>query len=236
MLILIITVTCSEDDDSPTPENPGDMPYDIEINPNDFLSEEINGNDFFPITPGVTYEYEGIDEDGATIKIEEIHLSDTKTVMGVTCIIIRAKEYEDGELIEDTYDWYAEDNEGNVWYFGEDSKEMEGGVVVSTSGSWEAGVDGALPGIIMLEDPIVGLWYRQEYYEDEAEDVALVLSLNETVTVPFGSYNHCLQTAEWNLLEPGIVEHKFYAEDIGVVKIIAVKGDSGYEELTQIID
>lgn len=90
--------------------------------------------------------------------------------------------------------------EGSVWYFGEDSKEIENGDVVSTAGSWAAGVDGAMPGILLLAKPIEGLWYRQEFYADEAEDVAQILSLNETVTVPNGTFNNCLQTAEWNLL------------------------------------
>ena len=113
--------------------------------------------------------------------------------------------------------------------------ENEDGELVDHEGSWEAGVDGALPGIIMFAEPIPGVWNRQEYYKGEAEDVGQVLSLTETVTVPHGTYNNCLQTAEWNLLEPGIVEHKYYAPDIGMIRAVAVKGESGYEDLIEII-
>ena len=147
---------------------------------------------------------------------------------------MNAREYVDGELIEDTDDWYAQDKEGNMWYFGEDSREIEDGEVVSTAGSWEAGVDGALPGLIMLANPIPGIWYRQEYYAGEAEDVGQVLSLYESVSVTYGQFNNCLQTAEWSLLEPGIVENKFYAAGVGLLKAIAVKGESGYEDLVDI--
>ncbi len=147
---------------------------------------------------------------------------------------MNAREYVDGELIEDTDDWYAQDKEGNMWYFGEDSREIEDGEVVSTAGSWEAGVDGALPGLIMLANPIPGIWYRQEYYAGEAEDVGQVLSLYESVNVSYGSFTNCLQVAEWNLLEPGIVEHKFYATGVGLLKAVAVKGESGYEDLVDI--
>lgn len=236
MFISLLVFNCSEDDNFPNPENPGDMPYNIEINPEDFLSENIEGNHFFPFNPGLTYVYEGLNEDEVPVKVEEIHTFDTKIIMGVTCVIIHAKEYENDELIEDTYDWYAQDNEGNMWYFGEDTKEIKNGDVISTSGSWEAGVNGSLPGIIMFANPYIGVWYRQEYYENEAEDVAQILSLSESITVPYGSFTNCLQTAEWSLLEPGVLEHKFYAENIGVVKVVAVKGESGYEELTQIIE
>jgi hypothetical protein len=97
-------------------------------------------------------------------------------------------------LAEETLDWYAQDQAGNVWYFGEDSKEIENGTVVSTKGSWEAGVDGAKPGVVMQANPQIGVSYRQEYYYGEAEDMAEVLSLSESVSVAFGSYQNCLKT------------------------------------------
>ncbi len=226
---------CSDEAQDPLPENPGDMPYEVTINPDDFVSTDIVGNDFFPLTSGRTVTYVGAD-DGVEIRVVEEFTSETKIIMGVTCVIVRALEYEDDELIEDTYDWYAQDNEGNVWYFGEDSKEIEDGEVVSTAGSWEAGVDGALPGIIMLADPIVGLWYRQEFYENEAEDVAQILSLNASVTVPFQSaaFTNCVQISEWSLLELGPVEHKFYAAGVGLVRAVKVKGGSDFEDLVSV--
>jgi len=232
--VFVLFINGCEDDDGPGRENPADMPYLVEIDPDDFVSVEITGNTYFPIDTGKTYIYEGEDEDGAAVRVEEEYTGDTKIIMGVTCVVVNAREYEEGELVEDTYDWYAQDEEGNIWYFGEDSREMEDGEVVSTKGSWEAGVDGALPGIIMLANPIPGMWYRQEFYAGEAEDVGQVLSIYEMVTVTYGSFTDCLQTAEWNLLEPGIVEHKFYAPGVGLLKAIAVKGEKGYEELVRI--
>jgi len=233
--LLVLFASCNEEEE-PVPENPGDTPYDLVIDPGDFRTTDITGNDFFPITVGKRYVYEGEDEDGNAVRVTEEYTSTTKVIMGVTCVVVHAREYVNDELIEDTEDWYAQDVKGNVWYFGEATQEIENGAVVSTGGSWESGVDGALPGIIMLNDPIVGMWYRQEFYEGEAEDVAQVLSLKETLSVSFGSYSNCLQVAEWNLLEPGVVEHKIYAKEVGLLKAIAVKGESGFEELVAIED
>ena len=230
----LLLVTACEDDDDLLPTNPLDMPYLVDIDPANFEDTALTGNDFFPITPGTTYVYEGEDEDGLAVRVEEEHTTDTKVIMDITCVVVNAREYEDGELVENTFDWYAQDKQGNVWYFGEDSREMEDGQVVDTHGSWEADVDGALPGVIMLAHPIEGLWYRQEYWEGKAEDVGQVLSLSETVSVPYGTFNNCLQTAEWNPLEPGIVEHKFYASSVGLLRAIAVKGESGFEDLVEI--
>jgi hypothetical protein len=141
--------------------------------------------------------------------------SDTKKVMGVGCVVVEDKEWEGGKLIERTYDWFAQDKKGTVWYFGEDTKEYENGKVVSTKGSWEAGVDGAKPGIIMQADPKVGESYRQEYYPGEAMDMARVLSLNASVTVPYGSFDHVLETKEWTPLQPGFFEKKYYVRGVG---------------------
>lgn len=233
---LLLATGCSNDESCPTcPTNPTDMPYDVEIDPADFEDTNLAGNSFFPMTPGLTYVYEGENEEGVPVRIEEEYTDQTKSIMGITCAVVIFKEYEDGALVEETSDWYAQDEQGNVWYFGEDSKDIEGGQVVSTEGSWEAGVDGALPGILMFAEPVEGTWYRQEYYEGEAEDVGQVLSLSATVTVPYGTYNNCLQTAEWTPLEPGIVEHKFYASGVGLVKAVAVQGESGSENLVEII-
>lgn len=236
LAVLVVFLICygCDDEDALAPTNPADMPYELIINPADFLENNIRGNTYFPIKAGTTFVYVGENEDGITVRVEEKHTGDTKEIMGVTCIVINAREYEDGELIEDTDDWYAQDLSGNIWYFGEASQEIVAGEVVSTAGSWEAGVDGALPGIIMLADPIVGIWYRQEYYQDEAEDVGQILSIDESLAVPYGSFDKCLRTAEWNLLEPGVIENKYYAPGVGLIRAVAVKGDSGYEDLVAI--
>src|ERR671916_2146668 len=182
--------------------------YAPHINPADFTTT-INNKDF-PLKPGTTFVYEGGAQRG-----EMTVTSNTKKVMGVQCVVVDDKEWEDGKLIERTYDWFAQDKKGTVWYFGEDTKEYENGKVVSTKGSWEAGVDGAKPGIIMPAAPKVGESYRQEYYPGEAMDMARVLSLNASVTVPYGSFDHVLQTKEWTPLQPGFSEKKYYVRGVG---------------------
>jgi hypothetical protein len=139
----------------------------------------------------------------------------------------------DGELIEDTFDWFAQDKEGNVWYLGEDTKEYENGEVVSTEGSWEAGVDGAEAGIVMLADPQVGDTYRQEWYPGHAEDAAEVVSLSEEVTVPYGTFTNCLQTREFSTIDPELNEYKYYCTAVGAVTLEVVI-DSG--ERVELID
>jgi hypothetical protein len=167
-------------------------------------------NEYFPMKPGITFLYEGKGErDQMTVT------HDTKKVMGVECVVVDDRAWEGGKLIEQTYDWFAQDNKGTVWYFGEDTKECENGKVVSTKGSWEAGVDGAKPGIIMQADPKVGQSYHQEYYPGEAMDTARVRSLNASVKVPYGSYDHVLETKEWTPLQPVFFEKKYYVRGVG---------------------
>jgi len=233
--LLVVSLTaCDNEDDEPYPENPADMPYNVTIEPDDLVSSNITGNLYWPLATGKVLTYEGEDEEGAPIRVVTEWTTGTKIIKGVTCVITHDLAYKDGELEEDTYDWYAQDRAGNVWYFGEDTKEIENGVVVSTEGSWEAGVDGALPGVIMFADPLPGVWYRQEYYDGVAEDVGQVLDLNVSVTVPFSQFASCLQTAEWNLNEPGVVEHKFYAPNVGLIRTIVDKGPASNEDLVEI--
>jgi hypothetical protein len=187
--------------------------YAPHIDPADF-STTID-NEYFPLKPGTTLVYQG--NRVGTTRDEMAVTHHTKKVMGVKCVVVDDRGYEAGKLIEGTFDYYAQDKKGNVWYFGEDTKEYENGKVVSTKGSWEAGVDGAKPGIIMQAHPKVGQSYRQEYYEGEAEDMAKVASLNESVAVPYGSFDHVLVAKEWTPLEPLLVEHKYYAAGVGQV-------------------
>jgi hypothetical protein len=225
---LMLAVGCGED--SPVIDV-GDEPYEPTIDPADFVAQI--DNQYLPFTPGTTLIYEGESEDEKErIEVEVTH--ETREILGVTCVVVRDRVWVDGELVEDTFDWYAQDKDGNVWYFGEDSKEYENGEVVSTEGSWESGVDGAKPGILMKADLQVGDAYRQEYYEDEAEDMAEILSLDESVSVTYGDFENCLKTQEWTPLEPDVVEEKYYAPGIGVVLEVAVKGGSGRVELVEV--
>ena len=211
--------------------------YAPEIDPSNFV-KEID-NPYFPLEPGTTWVYEGRSEDG-TERVEDTVLDGTKSVMGVECVVLRDRVWQNGELIEETFDWHAQDREGNVWYFGENSKELENGKVTSTKGSWEAGVDGALPGIIMPADPKVGDSYRQEYYEGEAEDMAEVVSLdgsglNDAVSTPYDSFSKdVLVTKDWSPLEPEILEEKYYAPGIGVIGEVTATGPAEKIELVDL--
>ncbi|WP_440955470.1 hypothetical protein ACSAZK_00385 [Methanosarcina sp. Mfa9] len=206
--------------------------YSPVINPEDFV-EEID-NPYFPLVPGTTFVYEGESDEGDPLRTEVYVTDETRVVMGVTTIVVRESEYEDDELEEETFDWYAQDKDGNVWYFGEESKEYDEGEVVSTAGSWEAGVDGAQPGIIMPGDPQVGDIYYQEFYLGEAEDQAEVVSLTESVTVPYGSFEDVLKTREWNPLEPGQEENKYYTSGVGLLLEEEVEGGDERLELVEI--
>jgi hypothetical protein len=208
--------------------------YAPNIDPSNFV-KGID-NPYFPLEPGTTWVYEGQTPEG-TERVEDTVLRATKRVMGVECVVLRDRVWLKGELIEDTLDWHAQDKEGNVWYFGEYTKEYENGEVVSTEGSFEAGKEGALPGIVMPADPKVGDSYRQEYYEGEAEDMAEVISLNgaalnDAVSTPYDSFGEdVLVTKDWNPLEPDILEHKYYAPGIGLIGEVKVTGPSEKIEL-----
>jgi hypothetical protein len=152
-------------------------------------------------------------------------------VAGIEAVVVHDRVTEGGELVEDTFDWYAQDAEGNLWYLGEDTTEFEGGEPVSTEGSWEAGVDGAQAGIALPGDPTPGLSYRQEYKAGEAEDTGRVLSVDELVEVPFGSFRDVLMTRDSTPLEPDVLEHKFFARDVGPVLALTISGGTEREEL-----
>ena len=202
--------------------------YTVTLSPADFV-ERID-NPWLPWVPGSRWVYEGRDGDEVE-RIEVEVLNETRLVNGVTATVVRDTVTVDGELTEDTFDWYAQDTDGNVWYLGEDSTEYEDGEAVSKAGSWEWGVDGALPGIIMWAEPQVGTAYRQEFYEGEAEDVAEVARRGETVTVVAGTYDGVIVIREWNPMEPAVVEEKYLAAGTGVILEQKVEGGTERVEL-----
>jgi len=202
--------------------------YNPIIVPNDFVSE-IN-NKFFTLVPGTTFIYESQREDG-TERNEVNVTNNTKVVLGVQTVVVWDRVWLDDELIEETFDWYAQDSSGNVWYFGEDSKEYESGKVISTEGSWEAGIDGAKPGIIMQAEQKLGQPYKQEYYKGKAEDMAQVVAVNEKVNVPFGTFDNCIKTKDWNTLVSGSVEFKYYCPQVGGVTLEVDQDGSNPVEL-----
>jgi hypothetical protein len=228
LLIVAAAPACGEDTSTPstTPEGtpsfpPQVSPYDPKIDQSDFV-EGID-NPYMPFEPGTTYVYEGVSEDEKET-VTVVVTNKTKEILGVTATVVRDVVTVEGEIAEKTFDWFAQDRYGNVWYLGEDSKEYEDGKPVSSEGSWEAGVDGAQPGIVMLGDPQVGDRYRQEYYKGEAEDFGEVLKVDESIDVPYGSYDHVLVTKDWTPLEAKVLENKFYARGVGVVFERSVKG------------
>src|SRR5918911_539268 len=160
--------------------------YTPNINPSHFTTKI--DNKYFPLKPGTTFVYQGNSGGKQERDVMSVTHS-TKQIMGVKCVVVDDRVWAGGRLTEKTFDYYAQDKKGTVWYFGEDTKEYKNGKMVSTKGSWEAGVDGAKPGIMMQANPKMGESYRQEYYPGEAEDMAKVISLNESVRVPYGSFD-----------------------------------------------
>lgn len=191
-------------------------------------------NPFFPLVPGTTYFYESQTADGLE-RTETTVTSDTKLIsgVGITAIVVHDVAFLDTGgmtfLIEDTQDWFAPDNFGNVWYLGEstvaylydDNWNLTG---TSTEGSWEAGMNGAQAGFIMLADPRKGRAYQQEFAAGIAEDMAKISGVNARVSVPYGDFTDVLVTKEWSPLSPGDVEVKYYAAGVGLVLVEELKG------------
>jgi len=174
-------------------------PYNPVIDPENFTTKIHNP--FLPLKPGTVYTYRGVTDGGQELNTVEVTHS-TRVLMGVKCVeVIDTVFFIEGALEELTHYWYAQDDQGNVWYFGEDSKEFANGEVVSTAGSWLAGMDGGLPGIVMEANPQVGDVYRQEYLPRVAEDMAEVIGLDGTATVPYGTFTGCVETKETTPLE-----------------------------------
>ena len=209
---------------------PVDGPYDWTIEPANFV--EGVDNPYFPLTPGTVWISRG--QSGGEPEVVTVRVTrDTKEIMGVACVVVRDTLRVAGEVVEDTFDWYAQDVDGNVWYMGEDTKEYENGEVVSTEGSWEGGVDGALPGVIMPAEPKVGLAYTQEHYAGQAEDKGRIVRLGAHVAVPFGSFDDVVVTEDWTPLEPMILERKYYAPGVGFVFEELIEGG---DEVLRLVD
>jgi hypothetical protein len=210
----------------------GENPRARDIDPANFVSEV--DNEFFPLKPGTTFFYEG--SKGGVPSTNETQVThEIKQILGVNCTVVHDNAFENGVLVEQTIDWYAQDKDGNVWYFGEDAKELDpNGKIISTEGSWEAGVNGALPGIVMEAEPRVGDRYLQEVAPGVAEDTARVLSLDKAACVRYGCFEELLLTRETSPLKPGIVERKYYAEDVGLILAEMIKGGKERMELVRI--
>jgi hypothetical protein len=187
-----------------------------DVDPSDFV-RQID-NPWYPLRPGTTYVFRGV-ESGKPMRDVVAVTTRRKTILGVRCVVVRDTVYVDGRPTEATSDWFAQDRKGNVWYFGEATAELDhSGKVKSREGSWQAGVDGAKPGIVMPGRPKVGQSFRQEYLKGHAEDHMAIQSLAAKVRVPYVSTSRAMRTREWTPLEPGVVEHKYYVRGLGMVK------------------
>jgi hypothetical protein len=197
----------------------GQSPYDPRIDPANFVP--VIDNPWFPLVPGTTFVYEGQTSEG--LEHNEVAVThNTRIISGVTCVEVRDRVWTAGELTEDTLDWFAQDRDGNVWYFGENTHEQEDGLITTIDGSFRAGVEGDKPGIVMKAHPAVGDFYRQEFSLGNAEDLAEVAGLDDSVSVPAGQYAHCLRTRESSPLEPDLLEDKLYARGVGNILTVDI--------------
>jgi hypothetical protein len=192
------------------------------ISPGDFVPQVTNP--WFPLKPGSVWRYKGLKE-GTKTTDTVTATQRTKVILGVTTTVVHDVVSVNGRPEEVTDDFYAQDRHGNVWYFGEETEERSAqGKPTSTEGSFEAGVEGARPGVLIPGRPKVGLVGRQEFLKGEAEDHFKVLDLKASVSVPFISTTKALRTKEWTPLEPGTIDNKYYVRGVGTVREIAVKG------------
>jgi len=227
---LLTIIACRKDKDIVSEEIASERKFDPHYRPevelSNFTNSTIITNPLYPIEAGKKYIFEGQTTDGLE-HIEEQRLNTTKLILGVTCIVVNFKAYVGGILIEEAQDWYAQDNNGNLWYFGEQVDNYDtDGTLLDHDGSWEAGKHNAKPGIIMLANPQPGDAYREEYYFRHAEDEAEVLETGITVTTLFRTFNYCIKTRNWSRLEPDVTEHKIYAPGYGLIKEINLEDNT----------
>jgi hypothetical protein len=205
----------------------------IKLDPANFSADITNP--YWPMKPGTRWTYRNVEAGEPPQEIVIVVTTDTKKLAnGITARVVRDTARSEGQIIEDTLDWYAQDSNGNVWYMGEDTAEFEEGKVVSRDGSWEAGADGALPGIMLPARPQVGQKYRQEYKKGEAEDNGEVLAMNHLVEVEAGPYKDALVTIDTSTIEPDVVEYKFYAPGVGPLLALDISGGTSREELIKV--
>jgi hypothetical protein len=191
-------------------------------------------NPWFPLTPGTTLRYSGTDNGVRVVDLFTV-THQSRRIAGVATVAVHDRVLKRGHVAEDTMDWYAQDRAGNVWYYGEATKELDAhGRVTSREGSWLSGVRGARPGIFMPAHPRPGQSFRQEYFKGHAEDHFKIVTLDGKIHVKGASSNHAMRTTEWSPLEPGVLDAKYYVRGIGTVREASVKGGREYLSLTAV--
>ena len=209
----------------------GPAPYDPVIDPANFVGPI--DNPYFPLVPGTTFIYKGQTSQGLSRDVFAV-TDKTRVIDGVTCVEVHDSVFTNGALTEDTLDWFAQDRDGNVWYFGENTAELVDGLITTIDGTFMAGVNGDKPGIIMKAHPAVGDFYRQEFSLANAEDNAKTLSITDSITIRFGSFDHCLKSRETTPLEPDLLEDKFFAPGVGnILTVDEITGETS--ELVKIV-
>jgi hypothetical protein len=187
-------------------------------------STSVVDNPYFPLRPGTILVYET--HAGKATEVDTVVVTRaTRTVLGVTAVVVRDRTYRGGKLVEESFDWYAQDRKGNVWSLGEDTKDLRDGEVVSTAGAWEAGKDSACAGIVMPAILEVGMEYRRAYRRGRVEDLAEVQGLDAKARVLNDTFTACVEIEEWSPLERGVRERSVYAPGLGLVLRQTVGGD-----------
>ena len=221
---------------SSTPSGrPGQLPTGddhVALDPADFTPGSTHR--YFPLEPGTRWTYREQEPGSPSLRVVVTVTGQTEELAnGVTARVVRDTVTEAGEVVEDTFDWYAQDADGAVWYLGERTAEFEDGAVATRRGSFEAGADQALPGVIMPAEPEPGQTYRQEYREGRAEDTGTVLATGQQAQAAAGHWEDALLTADTTPLQPEVLEYKLYAPGVGLVLTLDASGGSAREELVR---
>ena len=206
--------------------------YEPVLDPADFTT--TIDNPYFPLPVGRTLVYQGVKDGQSQVDTVTVTNQTKLVAEGITARVVTDVATHDGAKLEETSDWYAQDNQGNVWYLGEDTKHYLPNGKVDTSGSWEAGVRDAEPGMVMEANPQIPDAYRQEFLSNQAEDTAWVVERGGSVTVPYGTLKNALTTLEATRLEPGAYDQKIYAPGIGIVREQALTGAPEFAELVSV--
>jgi len=229
-ILLLVAVGLAVGAHNPAPVT---KPYNPDIDPADF-GGPID-NPYLPLRPGTVFRYRGVGDDGRTCELNIVRVTHRKKrIMGVDAVVVLDRVWAGGRPEERTFDWYAQDRDGNVWYLGEESYDREHGRWVQNDGSWTAGVGNGKPGVIMLAHPRRGDAYRQEYSPGHAVDQAKVLGPGGRVATPFRTFKRTLLTREFSTLDRQY-EKKWYARGIGVIREDAVTKSREHSELVSVV-